>query len=228
MRYAISDLHGEYDMFLRLLEKIKFSPSDEMYICGDIIDKGRESIKLLKFIFEQANMYPIMGNHEHSFLMFYRSVISKTADNFDMALRNMQEHFSYDSVRLDFDTIDRMQTLPYYIERDEFICVHAGIPINKDRTLPPLSSVAETILINDRHFKSREAVHTSDKCVFFGHTQTNTVCSEPRILPYLRENKSAPYNISDFYKVHLDTGTWSLGVMGCFAIDKPAVYYVRK
>lgn len=48
MRYVVSDLHGEYELFLNLLKIINFSENDEMYICGDIIDKGKSSVRLAK------------------------------------------------------------------------------------------------------------------------------------------------------------------------------------
>lgn len=68
MVYIISDIHGNYNDFKRLLLKIKFNENtDHMYILGDIIDRGPESIRLLKYIQEQVNnktMTMLMGNHE--------------------------------------------------------------------------------------------------------------------------------------------------------------------
>ena len=32
MNYAISDIHGEYDQFVQLLEKIRFSDNDTLYV----------------------------------------------------------------------------------------------------------------------------------------------------------------------------------------------------
>ncbi len=40
MLYVCSDIHGEYDLFVKMLQRINFSSMDEMIICGDIIDKG--------------------------------------------------------------------------------------------------------------------------------------------------------------------------------------------
>ena len=68
MRYCISDVHGEYELFATLLEKIKFSDNDEMYICGDIIDKGPSPLRLLKYVFSKPNIHTIIGNHEYDFL----------------------------------------------------------------------------------------------------------------------------------------------------------------
>ena len=64
MLYFASDIHGQYRLFLQLLEKIKFSNADEMYICGDIIEKGPESLRLAKYIFQTPNIHCICGNHE--------------------------------------------------------------------------------------------------------------------------------------------------------------------
>ena len=48
MRYIVSDVHGEYELFVRLLEHISFSEEDEMYICGDVIVsiQNQEGLKI--------------------------------------------------------------------------------------------------------------------------------------------------------------------------------------
>ena len=42
--YAISDLHGQYKMFLKFLEKVEFSDKDSLYMLGDAIDRGPDGI----------------------------------------------------------------------------------------------------------------------------------------------------------------------------------------
>ena len=37
--YVVSDIHGEYDMFVELLEKISLREDDTLYILGDILDR---------------------------------------------------------------------------------------------------------------------------------------------------------------------------------------------
>ncbi len=228
MRYAVSDIHGEYDMFLKLLESINFSDEDEMFVCGDIIDKGKQSVRLLKFIAARPNIHCIMGNHEYEFLKYYKSLLENSPEDFDYVLEKIREYFPYDGALLDWDTVDWIEELPYYIETDDFICVHAGIPIKSDGALAELSSVNPEALLYDRRFKNSDSVHKSKKCVFFGHTQTDCVCGEPRVLAYLRSNRTAPYTLADFYKLHLDTGSWSNGTLGCFCLDECKAYYVRR
>lgn len=71
MRYCVSDIHGEYEMFRELLRRISFTDKDEMYICGDIVDKGEKSIQLAKLISSYDNIHCIIGNHEFAFLKYY-------------------------------------------------------------------------------------------------------------------------------------------------------------
>ncbi len=47
-----------------MLEKISFSDYDELYIAGDVCDRGRESMKLLRTIMGMKNAHLIFGNHD--------------------------------------------------------------------------------------------------------------------------------------------------------------------
>lgn len=228
MRYFISDVHGEYELFVSLLQKIRFSDSDEMYICGDIVDKGESSVRLARLIATYPNIFCIIGNHEHAFLKYYRSLLEQSPDDFDEVLGKLREYFPEDGHLLDWDTVDWIDNLPTYIENEDFICVHAGVPIGEDGLLVPLCDVSVEQLVNDRRFKEPNVRHSSQKCVFFGHTQTDCICGEPKIIGYPRRGVKNPTSIKDFCKVHLDTGSWSNGVLGCFCADTLKVVYVKK
>ncbi len=62
--YAVSDLHGQHDVFLKGLERIDFNDNDELYVIGDVIDRGPDGIHILMHIKEKRNMHLILGNHE--------------------------------------------------------------------------------------------------------------------------------------------------------------------
>lgn len=47
MIYVMSDIHGEYEKYIKMLELINFSDEDELYILGDIVDRGKEPVKVL-------------------------------------------------------------------------------------------------------------------------------------------------------------------------------------
>ena len=50
MIYCMSDLHGERALFERMLERIRFSDGDRLYIIGDVIDRRPDGVDLLERI----------------------------------------------------------------------------------------------------------------------------------------------------------------------------------
>ena len=66
MIYAMSDLHGCYDKYVKMLEKIKFNDKDTLYILGDIVDRGPDGIKILQDVINnRINVFVLCGNHEN-------------------------------------------------------------------------------------------------------------------------------------------------------------------
>lgn len=65
MQYVMSDIHGDFQNFIKMLKKINFSKNDVLYIIGDIFDKGTENIKLYNYIRDAENILLIKGNHEY-------------------------------------------------------------------------------------------------------------------------------------------------------------------
>lgn len=229
MTYCISDIHGEYDLFMRLLEKIKFSNSDRLIVCGDFIDKGTASIRLAKTIFALPNVHCIMGNHEYMFLKFYRAKMHSENLNFDDILRHLQQYFPTENTLLDWNTVDMLVDLPYYIEKKDFICVHAGVPMDSGGRILPLSKVLPEQFVYDRQFKSPRILPKDSKCVLFGHTPTTSIAPTPKILAYPKNSQNPNgRSISDFFKIHLDTGASMSGVLGCFCIDTCRAFYVTR
>lgn len=64
MKYVMSDIHGDFQNFYKMLVKINFTSYDELYILGDILDKGKENLCLYSFIRDMENIFLIKGNHE--------------------------------------------------------------------------------------------------------------------------------------------------------------------
>lgn len=61
MHYVISDIHGEFDRYQALLERID---DDILYVLGDAIDRGSGGVDVLKDIMHRRNVVMLMGNHE--------------------------------------------------------------------------------------------------------------------------------------------------------------------
>ena len=64
MTYVISDIHGCYDRYEKMLEKIGFSDEDLLYVIGDALDYGPQPLAVLHDMSVRANVIPILGNHE--------------------------------------------------------------------------------------------------------------------------------------------------------------------
>ena len=74
--YVISDLHGQYGLFMKLLEKVNFSGADKLYMLGDAIDRGPDGIRILRHVMKTHNMHFLLGNHETMML----NVVSSNGD----------------------------------------------------------------------------------------------------------------------------------------------------
>ena len=72
MVYVMSDIHGMRHHFFRMLKEIRFCDTDELYILGDIIDRGDSFYEIYEFIRNHRNVHLLMGNHEKMMLDFIR------------------------------------------------------------------------------------------------------------------------------------------------------------
>lgn len=76
--YCISDIHGNIKALCALLKKIDFhyDGTDQLYLLGDYVDWGPNSIETLMFCM-RLSAHPfvkcLMGNHD---LMFYRQIVN--------------------------------------------------------------------------------------------------------------------------------------------------------
>ena len=64
MHYCISDIHGQLGLFREMLDMIHLSDEDTLYILGDMIDRGPDSIGVLQEAMSRPNVVPFIGNHE--------------------------------------------------------------------------------------------------------------------------------------------------------------------
>ena len=72
MKYVISDIHGCYDQFRALTERIGIRASDTLYILGDCVDKGPEPVRVLQDLAARDNVTILMGNHDAAALKVLR------------------------------------------------------------------------------------------------------------------------------------------------------------
>ncbi len=65
---AISDIHGNLPFLKGVLAKAGFCRDDVLVLVGDLFEKGRESLGVLRFLMDLRNthtVYPLCGNCDH-------------------------------------------------------------------------------------------------------------------------------------------------------------------
>ena len=87
MRYIVGDIHGCYQQYQMLLEKIQFSEKDELYVLGDVVDRGPEPIKVLQDMMKRTNVIFILGNHDFiMYTLMKKLSVEITEENYDKHL----------------------------------------------------------------------------------------------------------------------------------------------
>ncbi|SFB80177.1 symmetrical bis(5'-nucleosyl)-tetraphosphatase [Pseudoalteromonas denitrificans] len=71
--YVIGDLQGCFEEFILLLKKVNFNPSqDNLYLVGDIVARGPDSLSCLRYLNDlEGSAHITLGNHDLHLLATY-------------------------------------------------------------------------------------------------------------------------------------------------------------
>lgn len=181
---AISDIHGCYDEFCTLLDKIEYNPSkDQLILLGDYVNRGRNSKKVLEKVIALVDegAIALRGNHDDWFLRYLFSTKNSFATFTRPKVGGLETLYSYlctDSLQssknetyTDFiktyysDHIEFLSSLPYFFETKSYLFVHAGInPKHKEISY---NTVRDFIMSRWDFINNPVEL---DKMVIFGHT----------------------------------------------------------
>lgn len=185
---AISDIHGCYEEFDKLLGLVKYnSARDQLILVGDYVDRGKDNKKVVSFVKELVDTYgaiALKGNHDQMFVDYvkkphiYSNVYNYLRNGGETTLRNYVKDFddyqwhdeSYkkwaEEVMLQHgDDICFLDDLPYYHETEDYIFVHAGI--NPHLNDWKYTTREDFIWIRDQFLNHN---HSHEKTVIHGHT----------------------------------------------------------
>ncbi|HEX9062316.1 MAG TPA: metallophosphoesterase family protein [Clostridia bacterium] len=109
----IGDIHGCFNEFQSLLDKVGLNNDDEIISVGDFIDRGPKSLEVAEFLKSNINIHAIVGNHERKHL--------NRIYTYAQEITRLQFGQYYDK------SIEWINSLPYFYENDEVIVVHAAL-----------------------------------------------------------------------------------------------------
>lgn len=230
MTYVMSDLHGCYDLYRRMLQKINFSDDDTLYITGDSIDRGEDGIKLLMDFMERENVKLLMGNHEYMMAVLLSKIkapVSSSTVLDDNAREGLQLWFD-DGGRPTFlhflslpeDTQKRIvrflvklpMTAEITVRTKSFVLVHSGFE-NFDPSRALSSYTANELLFKRNHF---ETACFPNKTVVAGHTPT---------FDYGKEYTGKILHRNQFINVDCGCVYPESGVLGCLRLEDMTEFY---
>lgn len=225
----MSDIHGDYDRYRRMMETIGFGETDELYVLGDVIDRGEYGVKILFDMMERPNVLTLAGNHEFTAGMclpwLLEEITNDSLENLTEVrfaalndwilnggvptLRSL-EKLSRDGREAVSDYIADMELYAEIeVEGRRFVLTHSGI--DNFQIDKPLDDYTPMDFLFSR--PNAETEFYRDKTMIFGHTPAKLLCGEDKIL------RGGSW-------VDIDCGCGWGGKLGCLRLNDMKEFYV--
>lgn len=170
-RIVIGDVHGHYDSLRTLLDTIAPNSEDEVYLLGDLIDRGSQSRQVVEFV-KNSNYKCLRGNHEQMLLdILLGDEVYPPALEAWMYSGGKNTLESYGSEGILGEHIHWMQQLPDYLDLGDLWLVHAGV----HPTIPLQAQGISQFCWIRNEFHSHPLPYFTDKLIITGHTITFTL-----------------------------------------------------
>lgn len=178
---VVSDIHGHLNWLTALLEKMEYGGDDILIIVGDLVDKGPESLKVVRYVMELCRKHPVyitMGNVDIARLELLLDDSPDGVDKFVGFLKwcqgfwgngILQEMLSELGVSVESVTAENggeyrrrmrehfreeiafLQERPTILTAGNYLFVHGGVPT--DRLEELAGTLAKPYLKNDAFWK---------------------------------------------------------------------------
>ena len=230
--YCMSDIHGDYERYKRMLSEIDLMDSDLLFIIGDVVDRGTGSMEILKDMMMRANVIPMIGNHEYMALncleFLTQEITEESIKEMDSGLMEgilqwqaVGGQATMDSFRA-LSQEDKEDILDYLSEftlveeveagGKSFVLAHSGLlNFDENRDLgsyDPYEVLFERPDYGRRYFK--------DKYIVSGHVPTRNITENP-----------APDRIyTSNGNIDIDCGCGYGGTLGAIRLDDLKEFYV--
>ena len=224
MIYVVSDIHGCYNTFQKLLNTISFSDKDTMICLGDTIDRGNHSLALLNMFMTNPNMILIKGNHEFFYECWFKGLLSERdwwyfggkPTIIELKKLSQEEILKYYTF---------IKELPLYYEIDNYIMSHNGFKAdfpfvkNNEGVILVKETIEKQWKTHAYNFIISSDIHRKlpniklDKRLIVGHYPT----------PFL----GSPNILHSNNCIAIDGGaTYDKGRLSCLRLDDLAEFYI--
>ena len=162
---VVGDIHGCFDEFTDLLERIKLKNDDRVIAVGDLITKGPRNREVLDLFISDPRFSSVVGNHDRIIRQKLRGEpvrLNKDQRNVLAQLGPNREHYS-----------EFLRSLPFTIDLGSYLVVHAGLRPGVALDEQMASDMTEIRTMGADPPKRRGlpwyAVYRGPQTVLFGH-----------------------------------------------------------
>ena len=233
MIYCISDIHGDYAKFLKLLQKINFDDADVLYVLGDVCDRGSEPMQVLLKMMAHDNIIPLCGNHDFMAMRCLRLLSKELTESFLETMdeeriqflsvwfenggKSTMDNFRQLSQAQRIEVLDYLGEFELYAELQihgqDYLLVHAGLgEFSKEKLLEDYTLDQ---LIDVRLDYTQE--YFADKILVTGHTPTQLIANHP--------NPGYIYQAN--HHIAIDCGCGFGGRLAAICLDTGEEFYVE-
>ncbi len=228
MTYIVSDLHGCFEQFKKLLKEIRFNDNDIMYVLGDIVDYGDESIELLCDLSMRYNVIPLVGDHDLRALRLLRAlddmlkggapdpeILGEMTEWITDGGQKTMEGFKALDEDMKEGVLEYLEDLSLYeevtVKGRKYLLVHAGIA-DFDPDTPMDDYMPEDLIYEPADL---ERVYFDDVTLVVGHTPSYTVEGADKGKIFYGEGV-----------ILMDCGAAFGETLGCLCLETGKEYYV--
>ena len=233
MIYCVSDIHGDFSKYKKLLQKIEFSADDILFVVGDVVDRGRHASSILLDMMQHDNIIPLIGNHDFLAALCLRKLTKEVTNESidDLDTNTLEVIFEWlndggEATLKDFSRRspqEKEAILDYLNDFESYAEVHAG---GKDFILSHAGlgnfmpeKRLEDYTLADLAFSRTDYSKQlfQDKFIVTGHTPTGLIPGNP--------NPGYVYRANNY--IAIDCGCGFGGRLGAICLDTGEEFYVE-
>ena len=226
MIYVMSDIHGQYDKYLKMLELTRFNSNDTLYILGDFVDRGKDGIKLLLDVIKRPNVVSLIGNHDWLLSILvgsYKRLVKKIGIE---EVKEMYKLWFSDGGRSTYESFkelanDEKAKIIKYINEMNYM-VELEVSDKKyflSHTVPSFDGIPlldhplDDFIHGEPDYDKR---YFKDKTIITGHTPTELID---------KDSSGKIWHGNDH--IAIDCGAGWGGPLGCLCLDDMKEYYIE-